>query len=1068
MNMSGDNVIDFITSESLKKQYLEILIDKTDIGVVQCEVNPTLSVKVANEYFYRMINVEKNAFDELYHGSFMEIVNNTDRLDFKQKIKKSAKKGTDIEAEIHLKRGDHDRFLVHFQGIYVQDPDTESDYIVAIIKDIDHLKKVEKELKFQSVRYHVLKKITNEPVFEYDDLSDTMVISFNGEDRDSSIIHNFRSELRNSGYVAPEDVERFLKAFDESLNLDELSIQELRTNIFDGEYVWYRAVYTTIVDTDSGIRKLIGKMENINSTKVKQMELLRKSMYDPLTKLYNRVTARHYIDEFLSKLPDSQHALMIVDIDNFKMVNDNLGHLFGDTVLTNFSEQLSSIFSEDEVVGRIGGDEFMVFLPEVSEEEIRHKGELACKIFEHVYSGNLSEINVSTSIGVSVYPNDGSDYESLFRAADQALYVSKQNGKNQYNFYSTEFEDVLASDEQSLGEHYKMENTRENRNNQATRDMIEFAFHILTETKDVESGIGLVLESLCKRLDIQCGMLYEERVVGDGVTLSFFWDKVHGLITNTSARTLNLRDWAELSTIFAENAQCLVDDIDTVKNVPNFYEYLESIEAGSFLAEAIKDDGDIDGALILISKGGGDVFGSDEKNMVRVIVKIITSYLLQIRYNERVNRKIDRLTNYDVVTGRYHFDKFKSVLREILDWDDVDDDQQFVIFYTDISGFKNINDIYGYAIGDQVLYELSELIRKWKGFVIGCRDYADHFVTLVKTKKSVDPEDLVKQMNAQFQEKQTRFIRHALSLSTGAYIINDFSENVSQMIDKANIARKYVKKRAHHEFKIYDTTLDERHRKSQVIEDTMENALQHGEFKVFMQPKYDLKTGKIVAAEALTRWQKPDKGFMFPDDFIPVFEQNGFITQVDFYVLEVVCKTLRERIREHQPNVNISINQSRYLLHDEQYISKIEHMMDRYNVPPELLEFELTESLFFEDSKAMIDIMHQLKQLNLQVSIDDFGSGYSSLNVLKDVPADVIKLDKEFLNEKESSKESEIIIQKTVEMAKELNKRVICEGVETIEQVEFLKSIGCDMVQGFYYAKPMPMDEFFERLESEM
>jgi EAL domain-containing protein (putative c-di-GMP-specific phosphodiesterase class I) len=248
----------------------------------------------------------------------------------------------------------------------------------------------------------------------------------------------------------------------------------------------------------------------------------------------------------------------------------------------------------------------------------------------------------------------------------------------------------------------------------------------------------------------------------------------------------------------------------------------------------------------------------------------------------------------------------------------------------------------------------------------------------------------------------------------------------------------------------------------------MENALQHGEFKVFMQPKYDLKTGKIVAAEALTRWQKPDKGFMFPDDFIPVFEQNGFITQVDFYVLEVVCKTLRERIREHQPNVNISINQSRYLLHDEQYISKIEHMMDRYNVPPELLEFELTESLFFEDSKAMIDIMHQLKQLNLQVSIDDFGSGYSSLNVLKDVPADVIKLDKEFLNEKESSKESEIIIQKTVEMAKELNKRVICEGVETIEQVEFLKSIGCDMVQGFYYAKPMPMDEFFERLESEM
>ena len=226
-------------------------------------------------------------------------------------------------------------------------------------------------------------------------------------------------------------------------------------------------------------------------------------------------------------------------------------------------------------------------------------------------------------------------------------------------------------------------------------------------------------------------------------------------------------------------------------------------------------------------------------------------------------------------------------------------------------------------------------------------------------------------------------------------------------------------------------------------------------------------SGRIVSAEALTRWQKTEDQVMYPNDFIPVFEKNGFITQVDFYVLEVVCKVLNERIREHQTFVNISINQSRYLLQDEHYVEKINHILECYNIPPELMEFELTESMFFEDSEMMIKIMHRLKQLGLNVSIDDFGSGYSSLNVLKDVPADVIKMDKEFLNATDGNLESEVIIRKTVEMAKELHKKVVCEGVETKEQADFLKQIGCDMVQGFLYAKPLPMEEFFALLDRE-
>ena len=1054
----------FHLQEDAKQLIFNMLYEKADVGVLKCKTDHALSMIFANPFFYRLLEYSASEFEQNYHNSFIECVCNIDRLDFRQKLRRALEQKEDINVTIRLKQKNGKLLRVALNGKMINTK--EEDYMICLLKDVQHVYDVESELKMQSERYHVLKTLTNEPVIEYDDLSDTMTILHNDGTDKVTMIHNYRSELCKHGYIHEEDMESYLKEFQESLNKKAYSSHEFRTNLFDEDYVWYRAVYTSILDDNTGMVKLIGKMQNINQDKMRKQELKKQSMYDDMTKLYNRAAVEKKIEQSILENPDGTHALMIVDIDNFKMVNDNLGHLFGDTVLINFSAELKKIYNTKEIVGRIGGDEFVVFIPNVSKQKLIEQLDNTCKIFDYVYSGNLNEINVSTSVGISFYPSDATSYGSLFPLADRALYYSKQKGKNQYNFYSSHFDEVLAASDTDLTNHYIME-TREKHNNNRTRDLIEFAFHILTETKDIRSGIGLVLESLFKKLSITSALFFEEVDADGKVPLSYFWNVKQGMIKEKKTVTMEIKQWGIIEQILQNNGQLQSDEFLEFSSCESLYQYFLEEHTQVVFCDGIFEEEELMCCLILTDQKEGREFNADEKNMIRVTLKIVSSYLSQLRINQRVKKKIDRLTNYDIVTGRYRFDKFKDMLRMLLDELDKTSMTQYALLYTDISNFKRINSIYGYSVGDQVLYEISEIIRKRKEYVMGCRNFADKLITLVQLQKREDCPAFLDELENEFHATQKHFLRHTVQLNTGVYFIEDVGMNVSQMIDNANLARKHVKEKVNKSYEFFDADMAHLMYKNQQIESTMEEALHQGQFKVFLQPKYDLSTGKIVSAEALTRWQKTDEMIMYPNDFIPVFEKNGFITQVDFYVLEVVCRMLNERIREHQAYVNISINQSRYLLQDEHYVEKINHILETYNIPPELMEFELTESMFLEDSEAMIKIMHQLKQLGLNVSIDDFGSGYSSLNILKDVPADVIKMDKEFLNATSGNMESEVIIQKTVEMAKELHKKVVCEGVETEEQADFLKKIGCDMVQGFLYAKPLPMEEFFALLDRE-
>ena len=243
----------------------------------------------------------------------------------------------------------------------------------------------------------------------------------------------------------------------------------------------------------------------------------------------------------------------------------------------------------------------------------------------------------------------------------------------------------------------------------------------------------------------------------------------------------------------------------------------------------------------------------------------------------------------------------------------------------------------------------------------------------------------------------------------------------------------------------------------------MQTALVKGEFKAYLQPKWDIVNDRIVGAEILCRWIKDDGSTVFPTDFIPIFEQNGFVEKLDFYMLEVLCAKIKEyKKKSGYRIVPISINQSRILLCNPEYLKNVERVMTRYDTSIDDIQIEITESVFLNDREKMISLVDELKEMGLQLCMDDFGSGYSSLNILKDIPFDVLKIDKDFFSESNTSKDTKMIMHRIVEMADDLGIQVVCEGVETKEQIEMLKEIGCSMVQGYFYGKPIPFDEFMD------
>ncbi len=523
---------------------------------------------------------------------------------------------------------------------------------------------------------------------------------------------------------------------------------------------------------------------------------------------------------------------------------------------------------------------------------------------------------------------------------------------------------------------------------------------------------------------------------GVGIAAGYF-DKNYSIsmISELAVRVLNYKGYQDFQKA---TGNCLLNIVDTE-------------DARNFLRNKLASADPEIWSFPLVGKNGTNV-------AVRITNAIGISpegkkmwYLSMRRFSENL---------IDSLTGGFNRDGFIHVMNKFISHGaDISD---YALLYANIRSFKSINDIYGSENGDELLVSVYKniLTSKLRPVICARRD-SDHFLILVK-KDMLDLEQLKKMLNIRWAYGNRELILHAVC---GILMIEDINMDASSMIDCARTALESIEDEYVSPYAIYSEELDQS--KTEQIGDIL-TALEYGiankEFQVYYQPIVDAKTGKVVSAEALVRWITEEHGVVSPGVFIPILEQRGYIVRLDYYIVKVVCDLIMEKHKAGEPLVPISVNLSQMDFFDEEATRKfIKNYMDN-PVLGEYLRMEITESAHATIQERQHEFIEAIRQHNGYVYLDDFGTGTASMSMLCESNFNVLKIDMLFIERMVTNKRAHLMVKKTIEMAHELNMKVVAEGVETQEQLDILREMECDCIQGYYFSKPLKKEEFDDYL----
>lgn len=410
----------------------------------------------------------------------------------------------------------------------------------------------------------------------------------------------------------------------------------------------------------------------------------------------------------------------------------------------------------------------------------------------------------------------------------------------------------------------------------------------------------------------------------------------------------------------------------------------------------------------------------------------------------------------DTLTGLYSLNFFTKKATEVIQTNPA---KRYFVVFANISRFKLVNELFGRAEGDRLLNFIGKiLLDTFNEEEICGHAGADNFFILMDSERYSEAviKSIVKKLN-------NYTIPINIVTRFGVYMVNDISMPIEKICDRAKLAVDTFEGNYDSFITYYDDSIREKLLREQMITNAMTKAVEEKQFMVYYQPKFDLSSECVIGAEALVRWKHPEYGFLSPGEFIPIFEKNGFISVLDYYVWDCVCQKLASWIETGHVLMPISVNVSRVDLYNPKLPQLLLDLVNKYKIPIQYLHLEITESAYTDNAKQMIDIVNQIRKFGFVIEMDDFGTGYSSLNMLSDLPIEILKLDMSFLKNNVGRSSGRSVIQFVINLAKWLGLFVVAEGVETQEQAIFLRNMGCDYAQGYYYSKPVE-DSDFEKL----
>ena len=426
---------------------------------------------------------------------------------------------------------------------------------------------------------------------------------------------------------------------------------------------------------------------------------------------------------------------------------------------------------------------------------------------------------------------------------------------------------------------------------------------------------------------------------------------------------------------------------------------------------------------------------------------------------EQINAYLSKISVEDELTGIHNMVYFRSEGEKVLHYVVTDKDNLLFLFF-DIENFKSYNEKYGFQAGNELLIKTAHMIDEAFTGSLVSRFSDDHFVVLT----SVDgAQNKIGQLSGEIKKLQKEV---HLELKCGAYKPTEDKADISQACDRARFACNSIKKHYDRTLRFYDKSLEDKFQLKQYIVNNIDTAIENGYIKVFYQPVVNTDDGSICGLEALARWQDPNYGLLPPGAFIDILEEYRQIYKLDMCMVEAVCKDYRESVDTGKPFVPVSLNFSRLDFELCDIVSYLCETVEKYNVPKEFIDVEITESALTDQQDFLPNAIKNLRSFGYKVWLDDFGSGYSSLNVLKDYFFDVLKIDMKFLTGFDKNEKTRPILENIVDLTKQLNMMSLTEGVETKSQFDFLANIGCNRAQGYLFSKPLPLEELRKKINS--
>lgn len=524
----------------------------------------------------------------------------------------------------------------------------------------------------------------------------------------------------------------------------------------------------------------------------------------------------------------------------------------------------------------------------------------------------------------------------------------------------------------------------------------------------------------------------------------------------------------EYQVLEAENGQVALDILkeykgnisliflDVIMPVMDGYTFLDHLRADSglaFIPVVVTTQGNSEEDEVnALSHGATDFVPKPYRPK---IILHRAANLIELRENAAMVNQF----MYDRLTGVYSREYFYQKVQERLAENPT---VPYAIVCSNVENFKVYNDIFGTKAGDQVLRRIAEASRDMTGENGLCARYgADRFLYLLRQDEL---HDWLRQDGAPAKIASVKNI----VLKWGVYKITDRTVPVEKMCDRAFLVADSIKGHYNQWVAVYDDVLRDKLLREQAITESMETALTEGQFAVYLQPKYWLRDDTLAGAEALARWIHPELGFLSPAEFIPLFEKNGFITRLDRFVWEQTCKLLRSWREQGYPALPVSVNVSRADVYQEDLPETLSNLVKQYGIEPRQLHLELTESAYTENPNQIVAMVDELRRRGFVIEMDDFGSGYSSLNMLNQVRFDILKLDMKFI-QTETAKPGEMSLMRfVVKLAKWMNLSTVAEGAETKAQVERLREVGCDYAQGYFFSRPLPIEKYEALMKQEL